>query len=107
MEVPIWLVPIFAVFCASNRIIQFVQAAPTHPAKYLWLAKAIVDIYFAITYIWIASTPAIVSLDRANAVRIGVLFLFSINSLAVLIERNILYHFINKVKSKLPWRANA
>jgi hypothetical protein len=99
--IPIWLVPIFALICAVNRVIQFAQAPAIHPAKYLWLAKAMVDLYFMGIYIWIATSPQVVSLERANAVRAGILVLFFVNVLAVLIERNILYHLVEIIKGYL------
>lgn len=84
MLTPVWIIPILAVILMIIRIRGFYQSKFQ---DYFILGRAVIDIYFAIVYFWIALDPQIISADKAEAVRLGVLILFALNVFYGLIDQ--------------------
>ena len=104
---PIFLIPPLALFMAANHFRAFWSADIYNPSKMMWLAKGIVELFFAGIYTWLIVAPVEFNQSRADIVRWGVVVLFGTNVLAILIEKYIVFNFVQWVKNlKIP-RKNA
>lgn len=82
MITPIFLIPPLAFLMLLYRVYRFWESKYTN---FIQLGLGIVDIYFIIIYMWIISNP-LPSIEKAEAVRAGVLLLFFLNVLYKTIE---------------------
>ena len=96
MITPIWIIPPLALFVAYHHFMAYLRSEPLNPSRFMWLAKSIVETFFATIYVWWLLDPGLSAL-RADIVRFMILILFGTNALAILIEKYILYNFIQRM----------
>lgn len=76
--VPVWPIPLLALLMVIYRLHRFWQS---QYKDYLQLGYGVIDLYFVIIFTWVAADPSIVLVERAEAVRGGILLLFCTNVL--------------------------
>lgn len=102
MMTPIILIPPLAFLMLLYRVYRFKESKYTN---LLHLGLGIIDLYFIIIYIWIISEPS-PSIEKAEAVRAGVLLLFFFNVLYKTIElfglkiSQCIYNLWNKLRGE-------
>ena len=95
---PIWLIPPLALFLAYHRFVSYYNSEILSPKKFMYLAKAVVDLFFAVTYTWFLVVPGYSS-DRAEISRLLVLVLITTHALSIVIENLMIERLIAKIKS--------